>query len=345
MMLDNLENKCDTIGIIGYGSIAQRHIETLATLLPSCHFVIRTRQNSLAIPRQIKKRTTITTKINDLLRHKPRLTIIATPASEHAIEIEEIFRSSELVLIEKPISASMADGAKIWSVVKANPKKVVVGYNLRFTEGIEVFRSAMSKNKIGTIYRFDITVGQSVDQWRPGRDYKSTTSCQRSKGGGVLRELSHEIDMMQLLFGMPEHLVAMRGKAKFLKLDVEDTAFIHGSFLSKNTRGIKYNSKKQVIGTVNMDFTRIDPVRNIIVQGTSGTLNWDLLMGRIMLKTETQTLELLNKPNDIGQSYTRMFNNIMKGNIDNACDVLQALETIKIIEMIEKSHPMIALKI
>ena len=343
-MPDKLENKYDTIGIIGFGSIAQRHLDTLAAMLPSCHFVIRTRQTSPRIPQQLKNRTTITTKIGDLLSHKPKLVIIATPANEHVKEITEIIQTSELVLIEKPISASLTDAKKIWSAAKTNFEKVVVGYNLRFTEGIEAIHRAMTNNQIGRIYRFDMTVGQSVDQWRTNRNYKYTTSCQRSKGGGVLRELSHEIDMMQLLFGVPEHLTAIRGKAKFSELDVEDTAFIQGSFLSESPYNGKYDSKMRVLGTVSMDFTRIDPVRNVVVQGTSGTLDWNLLTGRIMLKTHSQTSELLHKPNDISMSYTRMFTDIMQGKMDNACDVSQALETIKIIEMIEKSSPMINLK-
>jgi len=344
MLPDKLKIKYDTIGIIGHGSIAQRHLNTLAALLPSCHFVIRTRQNSVTISQQIKNRITITTKINDLLRHKPKLTIIATPASEHAIEITDIIRISELVLIEKPISASMTDAAKIWSATKKYPKKVAIAYNLRFTEGVNVIRSAMSKNKIGRIYRFDMTVGQSVDQWRTNRRYECTTSCQRSQGGGVLRELSHEIDMMTLLFGAPEHLLAIRGKAKFSELDVEDTALIQGSFLNENIQDGKQKSKMHVLGTVCMDFTRIDPVRNVVVQGTNGTLDWNLLTGRVILKTVDEICELLNKPNDISMSYTQMFIDIMRGNMDNACTVPEALETIKIIEMIEKTYPMVALK-
>ena len=112
MLLDKLDNYYDTIGIIGYGSIAQRHLNTLAALLPSCHFVIRTRQNSVTIPQQIKNRITITTKINDLLRYKPKLTIIATPAREHAIEITDIIRISDLVLKDPYILEDPPKGAQ-----------------------------------------------------------------------------------------------------------------------------------------------------------------------------------------------------------------------------------------
>ena len=344
MTFDKLEEKYKTVGIIGYGSIAQRHLKTLAALLPNCHFVIRTRQLSPTIPKHIKNRITITSKINDVLRHKPNLTIIATPANEHSIKSKEIIQTSELILIEKPISASVTDAMKIWSVAETHPKKVIVGYNLRFTKGLEIIRDAMSKNRIGRIYRFDMTVGQSVDQWRTDRDFKLTTSCQRSKGGGVLRELSHEIDMMQLLFGLPEQFAAIRGRAKFTELDVEDTAFIHGNFMGGNTYRERCEFKMHVLGTVRMDFTRIDPARNVVVQGISGTIEWDLLGGRITIKTSKKTVELLNEPNDLTMSYTRMFADIMQGNMDNACDVPQAIETIKIIEKIEKSYPMMTLR-
>ena len=344
MALYKLEKKYSTVGIIGYGSIAQRHLKTLAEMLPRCHFVIRTRQPSPAIPKHIKDRTTITSKISDLLTHRPNLTIIATPADEHAAKSEEIIQTSELVLIEKPISASVTGAMKIWSAAETNPKKVMVGYNLRFTKGVNIVRDVMAQNRIGRIYRFDMTVGQSVDQWRAHRDFKSTASCQRSKGGGVLRELSHEIDMMQLLFGVPEQFAAIRGKAKFSELDVEDTAFIHGSFISRDVHDERHELKMHVLGTVCLDFTRIDPVRNVVVQGTCGTVEWDLLSGQIMLKTSGKTVELMNEPNDISMSYARMLTDIMHGNMEDACDVPQAIETIKIIEKIEKSYPMMTLR-
>ena len=56
-----------------------------------------------------------------------------------------------------------------------------------------------------------------------------------------------------------------------------------------------------------------------------------------MLKTSGKTVELMNEPNDISMSYARMLTDIMHGNMEDACDVPQAIETIKIIERL-KNH-------
>ena len=49
-------------------------------------------------------------------------------------------------------------------------------------------------------------------------------------------------------------------------------AFIHGSFISRDVHDERHELKMHVLGTVCLDFTRIDPVRNVVVQGTCGTV-------------------------------------------------------------------------
>ena len=166
MMLDKLENDYDTIGIIGYGSIAQRHLSTLAAILPSCHFVIRTRQNSAVIPRQIKNRITITKEIDDFLRHKPKLTIIATPASEHAIGITNIIQNSKLVLIEKPIALNAKEASDIAAAAKIQGVFCMEAMWTRFVPVIATLKDAIDQGAIGDIFGFEASFGHktSYDQ-------------------------------------------------------------------------------------------------------------------------------------------------------------------------------------
>ncbi len=53
-------------------------------------------------------------------------------------------------------------------------------------------------------------VGQDIRDWRPGRDHRTTASATQEAGGGVLRDLSHELDYLLWLFG-PWHRVAALG--------------------------------------------------------------------------------------------------------------------------------------
>ena len=45
------------------------------------------------------------------------------------------------------------------------------------------------------------SVGQYLPEWRKNTDYRKGVSARQDLGGGVLLELSHEIDYIQWIFG------------------------------------------------------------------------------------------------------------------------------------------------
>jgi predicted dehydrogenase len=59
--------------------------------------------------------------------------------------------------------------------------------------------------------------------WRPS-DYAHSVSAQKSLGGGVLLELSHEYDYLKALFGVPKNISCNTSKVSDLNIDVEDLA-------------------------------------------------------------------------------------------------------------------------
>jgi hypothetical protein len=54
-------------------------------------------------------------------------------------------------------------------------------------------------------------VGQDLRDWRPGRDHRTTASATQQAGGGVLRDLSHELDYLLWLFGPWQRVAALGG--------------------------------------------------------------------------------------------------------------------------------------
>ena len=52
-----------------------------------------------------------------------------------------------------------------------------------------------------------VYAGQCLPTWRPESDYKNTYSAKSEKGGGVLRDLSHEIDLCLSLVGLIKIIV------------------------------------------------------------------------------------------------------------------------------------------
>ena len=79
---------------------------------------------------------------------------------------------------------------------------------------------------IGSVRNVIIEAGNDLRRWRPDTDYKSSVSASARLGGGVLRELSHELDYLMWIFGKPVWVSAHLSIVSDLGLQVEDTAHL-----------------------------------------------------------------------------------------------------------------------
>ena len=190
-------------------------------------------------------------------------------------------------------------------------------------------REVLSSGILGDVHNFNITVGQDLKLWRPHRNVKDSVSAQANKGGGVLRELSHELDLAIHLFGKPSHSTLRRAKLKYVELDVEDTAIIQAQF------GIK-----AIFGTINLDFTRDTATRIISIRGEYGRLVWDLLVGEITIEMSGKKEKLFKKNDDLPSTYGQMWSQILLQRDTILPNAEEATEIIYWIEDMEKRFKM-----
>ena len=81
------------------------------------------------------------------------------------------------------------------------------------------------KKKERKIYRCTIYCKRSyLPNWRKHINYKKSVSAIESKGGGVLLELSHELDLVKYIIGNFSVDYFNLFKSKVLDIDVEDRA-------------------------------------------------------------------------------------------------------------------------
>jgi hypothetical protein len=152
----------------------------------------------------------------------------------------------------------------------------MVGYNLRFSPSLQCFRQLLSEGIIGKSLSVRSEVGQYLPSWRPESDYRQGVSARKELGGGALLELSHEIDYLRWIFGEVDWVRATLSQQSKLEIDVEDSVHL--------TLGFRSNSdKKQLIGTLNLDFIRHDHTRTCTVIGEKGTLRWNGVNGEVDL--------------------------------------------------------------
>ena len=68
----------------------------------------------------------------------------------------------------------------------------------------------------------NVYAGQYLPHWRPNIDYRDSYSSKKSQGGGVLLDLSHEIDYLNWLLDGTEEVMAVGGKLSALEIDSDD---------------------------------------------------------------------------------------------------------------------------
>jgi len=314
-----------SFAIIGFGSIARKHLQSIRKIAPSSKVSILTSQN--IDQDHYDSNVNWHRSIDTLLQAMPDFVMVATPAGSHGEYLDQLRETKCTLLIEKPLAATLKQARRIMKVAKDFPKPPLVAYNLRFAKLLDVMHEALVSQLIGEVHSVHTVVGQDLNQWRPGRNISGTVSASRNKGGGVLRELSHEIDYLYRLFGPVQFASAMLGCQKFAEFDVEDTAMLHLRFRMK---------KRDILASVNMDFTRQDTVRSCHVIGSHGTLRWDLIGGRITLHGATSKERLLvSEPSDLARTNETMWRACLAGQFEKFTTIAEAVMHLKWIETME----------
>lgn len=273
--------------------------------------------------------------LEDVIAFEPTIAVVASPATAHVEALRLLFRLGTHVLVEKPVAASTLAAQPLLQEVKQSDGICLVGYNMRFTESVQLLRDELTKGTIGAPWAVRCEVGQWLPDWRPKADYRTTVTAQRSLGGGVLLELSHEFDYLAWLFGTPEWVIAHTSRQSALKIDVEDSAqILFGGSLGSESQNLA--------GTLSMDLLRRDKTRHCSVIGEKGTLRWDAVLGSVeIFESEAGGWRtLLHRPDDVTNSYVEQWLHFLDCVSDRAAPLItieDGYRTLLLVDACRKS--------
>ncbi|SVD79431.1 uncharacterized protein METZ01_LOCUS432285, partial [marine metagenome] len=126
--------------------------------------------------------------------------IIASPATFHE-EHAAYFSKLEIpVLIEKPLTADITSAERLNKIYSYKPQLIKIAYCLRFLTSAQKIKRIIDSKEMGEVYNVIVNAGQFLPDWRQ-KSFTKSVSAQKSLGGGVLLELSHELDYLQWFFG------------------------------------------------------------------------------------------------------------------------------------------------
>lgn len=187
--------------VVGSGSAGRRHAVALRSMLPDHRLVVVRRAVSIQPLDQLAALgAELVETVAEAAALAPILAVIAGPATTHAADAEALLQAGAAVLVEKPLAASSADGAALREAADAAGRPVVVGYHLRFDDVATRFTSLV-RERLPVVEHFELRVGQHLGSWRSSVPAEGSVSARQELGGGVLLELSHEIDAVLDAFG------------------------------------------------------------------------------------------------------------------------------------------------
>ncbi len=252
------------IGIIGLGSIGRRHLRILKAMRPEMEITVVRSGKSNRWPEE-KLANRIVYTIEEAIKLGIRAAIISSPASKHISQARILAEAGVNLFIEKPLSCSM-DGIKDLIHVSEKNKIVgLVGYVMRHDPAAKKFNEYIKSGLIGKIIHVSVECGSFLPNWRPEQNYKNTVSASRELGGGVLLELSHELDYLRWFFGEMTHVFAHLSNSGTLDINVEESA------------DLIFTSEAGYPISVHLDFNRRNPIRKCVIQGTNGELAWNAI--------------------------------------------------------------------
>ncbi|MDT8446389.1 MAG: gfo/Idh/MocA family oxidoreductase [bacterium] len=282
--------------VLGMGSIGRRHARLLAEMSIPLAAVSAYPQEGIPTYDDLNQ------AVPDF---EPTHVVVANPTSMHLGSIEWLARLgfTGKMLVEKPLFDGLGSPSGV------DRTQIQVAYNLRFHPLLQKLKKRLQGRRVLTVQAY---VGQYLPTWRPERPYQESYSSKRMMGGGALRDLSHELDYLNWLFGPWVALSALGGKISDLEIDSDD----HFCLLYQTTKDVRVGLE------VNYLDRRTSRRLNVNCADTSFYL--DFISGTL---SEGDQVEQVTLERD--QMYKEQLRCFLGQNPGDACDYLQAMEVIE----------------
>lgn len=295
--------------LIGYGSIGKRHYEVLSQMGCIAQIDVVTSQSLSNI-------TTYPTldAVKDLEHYG--YFVIASETFKHFDQIAYLERNTKnaIILCEKPLF----DTSK---TINVRQNSVYIGYVLRFHPILQKIESILKQEKP---FAVQVRCGSYLPFWRPGTDYRKSYSAFKDQGGGVLLDLSHEIDYIQWLFGTIITIDSYQSKISDLEISSDDYVSAIGT------------TENGTIIDFSLDYISKIPIREILFHTPNITVRADLISNRLEIGTKNGDIETVPTEAPERNDLFRKMHLSALGNREYLSTLEEGLSVMKTISIIQE---------
>ena len=295
--------------VIGYGSIGKKHAKILKSLREVDEVVILTSQQKIPF-RKINR-------LNEIKRLNPFYITIASPTNKHYEQLKFLEKnfSKKKILVEKPLFEKMYN-------LKIKKNKVYTGYNLRFNPLIIFIKKILKKINVVFV---SVYCGYHLPYWRKNIPYTKSYSASKIKGGGVISDLSHEIDYINFIFGKIKIINIIKKKISNLKISSEDFFFLNGT------------SKKSKIVQISLNYISKKKVRDIKIETNKFGLYGDIVNNKpqIVYKNKIEVKKWKDDKNFLDTLKKQHLAIIKNKNKELLCNFDEGYKTLKFLNKLK----------
>jgi predicted dehydrogenase len=245
--------------------------------------------------------------------HAPDYVVVANPTNLHFATMSELLQSrfAGTMLIEKPLFDRALEPPP------AGNARICVAYNLRFHPLIVRLRELLRGERVLSVRA---SAGQYLPDWRPATDYRASYSARADQGGGVLRDLSHELDYLTWMLGGWQSVVALSGRFSSLEITSDD---VFACLLA---------TPACPVVSLQLDYLDRSGRRGVIVNTDRHTFEADFTRGVLRVDRDEQSFTV-----ERDDTYRAMHGELLAGNFTNACSLEEGARTLALIEAAQRS--------
>ncbi len=253
---------------------------------------------------------------------KPDVAFITNPTFLHISTAIECAKRNIPLFIEKPLSNNKKNLSELLKIVNKSNLVTYIAYCLRFHPAIIWLKKYLKEN---TPLHVSVYNSSYLPNWRENVNHLKHYNSFKDKGGGVILELSHDIDYLYYLFGDIKKMSVNSSKISNVTVDSEDFVDILLHF------------KNNLFGNIHINFLSRLLRIEVIVNFKDSTIIADIVKSSItIIKDKKQeTIDFNIERDDYFLSQLKyFFDNLEKGKMIN--DFKESLKVFNIIMQIKK---------
>jgi predicted dehydrogenase len=216
--------------VIGCGSIGERHLRcfqaTGRTVVTGCDtnpVLLEAMASKYGVPVTHSWETAVQEERFDTV-------VICTPAPFHVPMALRALDGAKHVLVEKPLSHSLAGVEELLQARDRHGSTAAVAYVLHQYPLLNAARQFLRAGELGHVMHASIVSGQPFHLLRPA--YAQTYYRQRATGGGAIQDaLTHSANWIESVLGPTESVMCECAHRVLSNVEVEDTVTVSARHL------------------------------------------------------------------------------------------------------------------